>query len=32
MLLVINKEGLIAKRYLGFGNDEDLENNIKSIL
>ncbi len=32
MLLVINKEGLISKRYLGFGNDEDLENSIKSIL
>ncbi len=32
MLLVIDKEGRIAKRYLGFGNDEDLENNVKSIL
>ncbi len=32
MLLVINKEGRITKRYLGFGNDEDLENNVKAIL
>ncbi len=32
MLLVINKEGRISKRYLGFGNDEDLEGYIRSIL
>ncbi len=32
MLLVLDKAGQIKKRYLGFGNDEDLENDIKSIL
>ncbi len=32
MLLVLDKEGQIKKRYLGFGNDEDLTNDIKSIL
>ena len=32
MLLVLNKEGKITKRYLGFGGDEDLEKEIKAIL
>ena len=32
MLLVLDKEGQIKKRYLGFGSDEDLEDDIKSIL
>ncbi len=32
MLLILDKEGRISKRYLGFGNEEDLENDIKSIL
>jgi thiol-disulfide isomerase/thioredoxin len=32
MMLVLNKEGKIAKRYLGMGSDEDLEKDIKAIL
>lgn len=32
MLLVLNKEGKITRRYLGFGGDEDLEKDIKAIL
>ena len=32
MLLVLDKEGKISKRYLGFGSDEDLEKDIKAIL
>ncbi len=32
MLLVIDKEGRISKRYMGFGSDEDLEGFIRSIL
>ena len=32
MLLVIDKEGKIAKRYLGFGSDEDVERDIKAVL
>jgi len=32
MTLVLNKEGRIAKRYLGMGNDEDLEKDIKALL
>ena len=32
MLLVLDKEGKISKRYLGFGSDEDVERDIKSIL
>ncbi len=32
MLLILDKEGRISKRYLGFGNEEDLENDIKSVL
>ena len=32
MMLVLNKEGRIAKRYLGMGSDEDLEQDIKTNL
>ncbi|HEY6011119.1 MAG TPA: TlpA disulfide reductase family protein [Nitrospirota bacterium] len=32
MLLVLNKEGKISKQYLGFGNDEELEKDIKAYL
>ena len=32
MLLVLDKEGKISKRYLGFGSDEDIEQDIKAIL
>jgi thiol-disulfide isomerase/thioredoxin len=32
MMLVLNKEGKIAKRYLGMGSDEDLEKDIKASL
>ena len=32
MLLVLDKEGKISKRYLGFGSDEDLDKDIKAIL
>jgi len=32
MLLILDKNGRISKRYLGFGNEEDLEKEIKAIL
>ena len=32
MMLVLNKEGKITKRYLGMGSDEDLETDIKASL
>ncbi len=32
MMLVLNKEGKISKRYLGMGSDEDLEKDIKTYL
>ena len=32
MILVLDKEGKIRKRYLGFGNEEDLEKDIKAVL
>ena len=32
MMLVLNKEGKISKRYLGMGSDEDLEKDIKAYL
>jgi peroxiredoxin len=32
MMLVLNKEGRISKRYLGMGSDEDLEKDIQSYL
>jgi thiol-disulfide isomerase/thioredoxin len=32
LILILDKEGTISKRYLGFGNDEDLEKDIKAVL
>jgi peroxiredoxin len=32
MMLILNKEGKIDRRYLGMGSDEDLEKDIKAIL
>ncbi|HUI45873.1 MAG TPA: TlpA disulfide reductase family protein [Nitrospirota bacterium] len=32
MMLVVDKDGRISKRYLGFGNEEDLEKDIQTIL
>jgi thiol-disulfide isomerase/thioredoxin len=32
MMLVLNKEGKITKRYLGMGSDDDLEADIKASL
>jgi cytochrome c biogenesis protein CcmG/thiol:disulfide interchange protein DsbE len=32
LLLVIDKEGKITRRYLGFGNEEDVESDIKTLL
>jgi thiol-disulfide isomerase/thioredoxin len=32
MMLIIGKDGRILKRYLGYGGDEDMENDIKAIL
>jgi peroxiredoxin len=32
MMLVLDKEGKISKRYLGMGSDEDLEKDIKASL
>jgi peroxiredoxin len=32
MMLVLNKEGKISKRYIGMGSDEDLEKDIKAYL
>ncbi|HYA88424.1 MAG TPA: TlpA disulfide reductase family protein [Nitrospirota bacterium] len=32
MLVVIDKEGKVVKRYLGFGSDQDVERDIKAIL
>jgi len=32
MMLVLNKEGKISKRYLGMGSDEELEKDIKANL
>jgi peroxiredoxin len=32
MLLILDKEGRISKRYLGFGMDEDLETDIKAVI
>jgi thiol-disulfide isomerase/thioredoxin len=31
-LLILNKEGKITKRYLGFGSEEELERDIKAAL
>jgi len=32
LILILNKEGKVSKRYLGVGGDEDLEQDIKSVL
>ncbi len=32
MVVLLNKEGRIVKRYLGFGGDDELEKDVKSIL
>ncbi len=32
MALILNREGKVIKRYLGMGNEEDLEKEIKSVL
>jgi peroxiredoxin len=32
MLLILDKEGRISKRYMGFGMEEDLEKDIKAVL
>ena len=32
MLVIINKEGRTVKRYLGMGDDDELEKDIKSVL
>lgn len=32
LILILDKEGRISKRYLGYGNEEDLEKDIKAVL
>jgi peroxiredoxin len=32
MMLIVDKDGRISKRYLGFGNEEDLEKDIQTVL
>jgi len=32
MMLILNKEGKISRRYLGMGSDEELEKEIKALL
>ena len=32
MMLMLDKEGKVTKRYFGFGSDEDLEKDIKAVL
>ena len=32
MMLIVYKDGRISKRYLGFGNEEDLEKDIQTVL
>jgi thiol-disulfide isomerase/thioredoxin len=32
MTVIINKEGKIVKRYLGFGDDDELERDVKAVL
>ncbi|MGE5809715.1 MAG: peroxiredoxin family protein [Nitrospirota bacterium] len=32
LILILDKDGKISKRYLGFGNEEDLEKDIKAVL
>ena len=31
-LIVVDKQGIVARRYLGFGNEDELEKDIKNIL
>jgi peroxiredoxin len=32
MMLILDKDGRISKRYLGFGNEEDMEKDIRPLL
>jgi thiol-disulfide isomerase/thioredoxin len=32
LILILDKEGKISKRYLGYGSEEDLEKDIKAVL
>ncbi len=32
MVVIINKEGKVVKRYLGFGDDDELEKDVKAVL
>lgn len=32
MMLILNKEGNISKKYLGMGSDEEVEKDIKAVL
>jgi len=32
MMLILNKEGNISKRYLGMGSDEEVEKDVKAVL
>jgi len=32
MTLILNKEGKISRRYLGMGNDEEMEKDVKAVL
>jgi hypothetical protein len=32
MLVIVDKEGKIYKRYLGFGDDDQLDKDVKSVL
>ncbi len=32
MMLVLDKQGRIVRRYLGFGSDEDLEKDVQAVL
>ncbi len=32
LVVIINKEGKVVKRYLGFGEDDDIEKDIKAVL
>ncbi len=32
MVVIINKEGKIVKRYLGFGDEDELEKDVKAVL
>jgi thiol-disulfide isomerase/thioredoxin len=32
MLLIVDREGVVARRYYGFGSDEELEKDLKAVL